>query len=468
MRKTFVGPQLRQLRRRHSETQAEMARRLGISPAYVNLLENNQRALSVSVLVALTEAYGIDMKSLVQETDTTRLADLRAAVRDPIFATDAPDLSELRAALDHAPQLADQFLSLYRAHRSLVDQVRRMSVDGAPPALFSVTPETAIHDYFRNHANHFDDLERAAQDLRQRIGGSTDDMYALLKRRLRVEHGIQTDLLRITDMPDNLRLFDEAAGRVHLSEALDHTNRIFQLAHVLGLLEAGSEVEALAAESGLADNEGGARLRVELTNYFAAAMLMPYDATRALAEETRYDIDRIATGFGVSFEMVCHRLTTLQRDGARGVPFFFLRVDRAGNVTKRFNATAFTLAEEGGACPVWDIHGAFRVPGAIVPQFVELPEGGRFFTLSRTADRPVLSRSGQDRRLVVAIGCAVEHADKIGYARAFNMSDPVLFSPIGINCHVCPRHSCSERAHQPVHMSLPIDTRRRGRTRYES
>ncbi|MDJ0820450.1 MAG: short-chain fatty acyl-CoA regulator family protein [Paracoccaceae bacterium] len=468
MPKTLIGPQLRQLRRQHGHTQAEMARRLKISPTYVNLLENNQRSLSVAVLMALTESYGVDMRNLVQDAETTRLADLRAAVRDPLFPDDAPDLTELRAAIDHAPQLTDLFLQLYQSHRGLMDQIKRMSGGSAAGDLIRVSPETAIHDFFRDHGNHFDALERQAADLRRRIGGEADDMYALLKRHLRLEHGIQASVSAIDEMPDALRVFEESERRVYLSEALDPINRVFQLAHVLGLLEAAEIVDELVLGSRVTTDAGQARLRVELTNYFAASVLMPYDGFLEQAEATQYDIDRLAASFGVSFEQVSHRLTTLQRDGARGVPFFFLRLDRAGNVTKRFNATAFTLAEEGGSCPVWDVHGAFRVPGMIVPQFVELPDGGRFFTVSRTTDRPVISRQTQDRRLVVAIGCDIEYANRVGYALPYNMSDPALFSPIGISCHVCPRQACSQRAHQPLHVSLPLDTHRRGRTRYES
>jgi hypothetical protein len=150
------------------------------------------------------------------------------------------------------------------------------------------------------------------------------------------------------------------------------------------------------------------------------------------------------------------------------VPFFFLRVDKAGNVTKRFNSTSFKLAEHGGACPVWNIHTAFRTPGTIVPQFVELPDGERFFTISRTTDRPVFSRSTQDYRLAIALGCEIAHARRIGYTAAFNLGDPRLASPIGINCQLCPRQACAQRAHQPIFMELPISPNRRGNTRYES
>ena len=445
-----------------------MARVLGISPAYVNLLENNQRSLSVPVLMALTEHYGADMRLLVQDSDAARLAELRAASRDPVFGADTPDLTELRAAVDHAPGLVAQFLNLYQGHRAMAEQLRRLAGHGFDTGMDRVSPETSIYDFFRQNGNHFAPLETVAEDLRARIGGTTDDMYASLKRHLRIGHAIEVEVLGIADMPDALRDFDREAGRVVLSEALDHTNRIFQLAHVLGLLEAGAIVEELAQTAALGDEAGKARLRVELTNYFAGAMLMPYARFLELAQISHYDIDRLAVAFGVSFEQVCHRLTTLTRDGARGVPFFFLRVDRAGNVTKRFNATPFTLAEEGGACPVWDIHGAFRVPGNIVPQFVELPDGGRFFTISRTTERPVVSRQTQDRRLVVSLGCEIGQADRVGYAQTYNLQDQALYQAIGINCHVCPRQACPQRAYQPMHITLPLDANRRGRTRYES
>lgn len=468
MRKTLVGPRLRQLRRECGETQSEMAANLNISPAYVNLLENNQRSLSVQVLMALTEAYGVDWRDLINDNDVTRLADLRSAIRDPMFPEDRPDLQELRAAIDHAPKLVDRFLQLYQSHRATVDRFMALSAQSGENDLTAVSPETAIHDFFRSNANHFEELERAATKIRREMLSPADDIYADLKTRLMERHNISTSIARISDMPDTLRDYDANNLHLRLSEALDHPNRIFQMTHVLCLLECAETLSELLDRSGLQDEAALARCRVELANYFAAALLMPYDQILHLAHVTKYDVDRIAAAFGVSVEQVCHRLTTLQRDGARGIPLFFLRIDKAGNVTKRFNATEFQLAEQGGACPVWNIHRAFRDPGIVVPQFVEMPDGGQFFTFTRTTDRPVFSRHTQDRRLIITMGCERSHASKIGYASAFRMEQPDLFAPIGINCHLCPRQACSQRAHQPLHISLPIDTNRRGSTRYES
>lgn len=468
MEKTLIGPQLRQIRQSHNQTQAEMARRLGISSAYVNLLENNQRSVSVKVLLALNDAYGVEARKLVKDDTARQLADLRASMNDPIFSGSAPDLTELRAALDHTPKLVECFLQLHQNHHTFLETFRKLSTGDASAEMQTIRPETAIHNFFRDNANHFPQLELAAEKARAAIGGPVEDLFASLKRHLKNAFGLDVHVHGLDEMGEALRVFEEGAGRVSLSEALDPINRNFQLAHVLALVSCKGLLDELAADAGITTEPGHARCRVELANYFAAALLMPYDEVHQMAEETKYDIDRIATHFAVSFEQVSHRLTTLQRKGAQGVPFFFLRIDTAGNVTKRFNATPFTLAEQGGSCPVWNIHSAFTAPDVIVPQFVELPDAGQFFTISRTTNRPVSNRHTQGRRLVVTLGCERTHVHRIGYAAPFNLEETSAIAPIGINCHVCPRRDCAQRAYEPLHVQLPIDANRRGSTRYQS
>ncbi len=445
-----------------------MARNLNVSASYVNLLENNQRSLSVKVLLALTEAYGVDWRALVNDNGATQLADLRQAVRDPALSADRPDLQELRAALDHAPRLVTQFLELHQNHRAMLGNLQHLSKPGAKPQVLVTSPEAAIHDFFRQNGNHFPRLEAAAEIAREAIGGKRDDIYANLKMYLHDTYGIDVGVKSVDDMPDTLRIFDRRRGRVGLSELLDPINRNFQLAHVLALVSCAEQLDDLVSTLGTLSDAGRARCRVELANYFAAAVLMPYEPFLKLAEKNQYDVDRLAATFGVTFEMACQRLTTMQRKGAQGVPFFFLRIDRAGNVTKRFNATPFTLAEQGGSCPVWNIHTAFAAPGVIVPQFVELTDSGQFFTISRTSDRPVLNRHNTDRRLVVALGCERTHVKRVGYAAPFNLADDTIIAKIGINCHICPRQACAQRAHEPLHVNLSVDANRRGSTRYES
>jgi hypothetical protein len=463
MRKTFIGPHLRRLRLERGETQGAMAKALGISPSYVNLLENNERSVSVQVMLRLFEAYGVDWREIAEEDGASQLADLRAALQDPIFAEMRPDLPQLRAALVHAPDLATAFLRLHRAWAAANDQLLARAEGDA--VTIASTPEASVHTVFRRHRNHFRDLEDAAERF-WTMPVERDEVYAALKSRLRERLGITVRLVRVEDLPDTLRQYDEARREILLSEALDHTNRTFQLVHMCGLLEQRQLLDGLVDRSGISDPRGVARLRVELANYFAAAVLMPYAAFLAEARATKYDLDHIATRFGVSFEQACHRATTLQREGAQGVPFFFMRIDKGGNVTKRFNATDFHLAEYGGACPRLDVHTSFRTPGKIVPQFVEMPDKSQYFVFSRTVDRPTWIRHAQDNRLAVAMGCTVEHAGAIGYAEGFSVPAARMV-PIGINCRICPRANCDQRAHQAVVLTQPVDEKRRGATRFD-
>ena len=467
MTKTFVGPQLRQLRRERRQTQAEMAKVLGVSAGYVNLLENNERSLSLRVLMALADHYGIDWRDIVADKTSNLLAELRSVIKDPMFSG-TPDLVELRAAIDHAPRLVEKFLHLYGVHRNTLERMMRHGTNVTTDGLLATSAEAVVHDFFRDNSNYFNDLEVAAEALRAMDADEPDDIYATLKARLINTHGIRIERRTTEEMTQALRVYDEENRIIYLSEALDYSNVLFQLAHVLCLIELQDLLNKLTAGSKITAGTGLARCHVELANYFAAAYLMPYQPFLREAESMAYDIDRLAARFGVSFEQTCHRLTTLQRPRGQGVPFFFLRVDKAGNVTKRFNSTSFQLAEYGGACPVWKVHMAFRLAGVIIPQFVELPDGDRYFTINRTVDRPTVNFETQDHRLAISLGCELQYAKKLGYAAGFNVDDERMFSRIGINCHVCPRQACSQRAHQPLFMDLPLDTNRRGKTRYES
>ncbi len=463
MQKTFIGPHLRRLRVERGETQGAMAKVLGISPSYVNLLENNERSVSVQVLLRLFDAYGVDWRDIAEEDGTAQLSDLRAVIQDPLFTQTRPDLPQLRAALVHAPALVHSFMTLYRSYAVVSDQLLSLTESGAPQV--SSSPEAAVHDVFRRNRNHFRELEEAAESFwPQPI--ERDELYVTLKRRLRDSLGVNVRVCRVEDLPGALREYDESRREILLSEALDQPNRTFQLVHMAGLLEQRALLDALIQRSGIRDPRGVARLRVELANYFAAAVLMPYTAFLAEARASKYDFDHISTRFGVSFEQACHRATTLQREGAQGVPFFFLRIDKGGNVTKRFNATDFHLAEYGGACPRLDVHTSFRTPGRIVPQFVEMPDRSQFFVFSRTVDRPTWERHTQDNRLAVAMGCAIGFAPEIGYAEGFSVSSARM-TQIGINCRICPRANCDQRAHQAAILTQPVDELRRGVTRFD-
>jgi len=184
-------------------------------------------------------------------------------------------------------------------------------------------------------------------------------------------------------MSGELRRYDRHRQTIFLSELLDQPGRSFQLAYQLGYFEQSRAIEDIVESSGLDGEEARALCRVALANYFAAALLMPYAAFLRTAEEARYDLRMLGRRFGTSFEQVCHRVTTLQRPGARGIPFFLIRVDNAGNVSKRFSAAGFHFARFGGTCPRWNVHDAFRVPGQMYTQVIQMEDGTRYFSIAR-------------------------------------------------------------------------------------
>ncbi len=464
--KTFIGPRLRRLRREAKQTQAEMAKTLGISNSYVNMLEKNERSVSVSVLLRLFEAYGVDWREIADEDDAATLTNLRTAFQDPLFDGQSPDLTQLRALMSHAPDVAQSFLQLHHAYRTVTD--RLLVVGNASETdlnILRASPEAVVHDFFRDNRNHFPELEAAAAGFWEGERLDNDEVYAALKRRLKDRLGLTTRVVPVAEMPETLREYDDYNREVRLSEGLDHPNRVFQLAHTIGLIEQREVIDGILSRIDLDEPAGLNRCRVELANYFAASVLMPYEAFLKEALASKYDFAHLSLRFGVSFEQACHRATTLQRDAAQGVPLFFLRIDKAGNVTKRFNSTGFQLAEYGGACPRLDVHTCFRSPGSVVSQLVEMPDGGRFFVFSRTVDRPRFTRHSKDKRLVVALGCSVEHLDAIGYAEGL-LRGTQKATEVGINCRICPRANCDQRAHNAMILNEPVDIRRRGATRY--
>ncbi|MEL0034480.1 MAG: short-chain fatty acyl-CoA regulator family protein, partial [Paracoccaceae bacterium] len=328
--------------------------------------------------------------------------------------------------------------------------------------------ESSIYSILQKHSNHFSTLEDKAQEIRSIIGGPQDDIYALLKRHLRTKHSILSEVQRLSIMSGTLREFDEQNKRIYLSEALNQANRNFQLAFVIAKLEAEKEVNDIINKIQNPNLENLDQLRAELFNYVAASILMPLSEFTVLAKRTNYDIDRIAAGLGVTFEQVCHRLTTIHGADNSFVPFFLIRQDRAGNVTKRVSGVSNKISDQGGGCPVWNIHSAFQTPDIIIPQFIELWDEKQYFSIARTVERPVFSRRTQDRRLLLILGCEAKYAEQLGYAKGFNLDEKTLYTKIGTNCHTCPRQGCLQRAHQPIHVKLKFDQFKRGATRYES
>ncbi|MGB0845006.1 MAG: helix-turn-helix domain-containing protein, partial [Alphaproteobacteria bacterium] len=437
-KKILIGPKLRELRASKDLTQAQLALSLGVSASYINLIERNQRSASLKFLITLSDTFGIDWRQLTNTESGLALADLRNLTKDPAFGDQTPDIEELRSALEGSPNLVRGFTNIFKAYRSYGERLAEQNEALANIDPAAMESEHTVHDFFRQNNNYFDVLESSARIF---SGKNIENaaLYSYLKSYLDDEFGISVEIAPIEKLGSSLRLFDKEKSRIFLSEGLDYLNRVFQLAHSLALIAQSEVLNALLDANGVNEEHARAKCRVELANYFAAAFLMPYDQFYETALNSKYDIEYLATRFSVSYEHVCQRLTTLQRPGKRGVPFFFLRIDKGGNVSKRFNVTRIQLARYGGACPRLDVHYSFRVPSRILTQTVEMPDNSRYLTINRTVDRPSFSYSNEDKRLAVSLGCPVEYAPYLVYGHAAETNAHKPITEVGVNCRLCPR-----------------------------
>ena len=449
-RKLFLGGRLKRLRRELGLTQTAMAADLTVSPSYLNHIERNQRPVSAQLLLRLAETYDVDLRALGQAGGPATESELTEILADPVFQGLAVPRHEIVQMADDMPGAADALVRLYRAFAD------RRARDGVETGPGEETPADWVREYVQARRNHFPELDDLGEALAAALSDDGEGFEAAARARLLARHGLTVRTLPAEVMVEWTRRYDPHRKRLLLSETLGPSSRLFAIAYQLALMEHGEALEAMIAAAAPPDAATRRLLKVSLANTLAAAVLMPYAAFQRAAEETGYDLARLQARFGVSFEQAAHRLTTLSRPTARGVPFFLMRVDQAGNISKRYASGAFPFSRFGGACPRWRLHSAFRTPGRVVTQIVETPDGGRWFTLARTVERQGHDGYGESHDLAIGLGCELKHAHRLVYARGLDLVAPEV-TPIGPACRLCPRHPCAERAAPPIGRALTVD-----------
>lgn len=454
-RKLYLGPRLRRLRREQGHTQAEMAAALGISPSYVNLIERNQRPVSADLLVRLASVYGFDLSRL-DSADTDELfGSLADAFADPIFqeaGVTREDALELAAG---NPVLGDAVAALFRAYRAAEQELTEARVSGARA---TEDPVEEARTFLQSNRNHFAEIDEAGEAIAAAKGDGS--LFDALAERFKSDHKLRVRILPADVMMGAWRRLNRHAGEIAISESLDQASRIFNLALQLVLIEQSALLDRLVNKSKFATDAGRRLARAALANYAAAAIMLPYGPFRTAAEELSYDIEALGRRFGASFEQVTHRLTTLRRPGAEGVPFFFLRVDAAGNVSKRFSGDIFPFARYGGSCPLWTAHEAFKMPRRIITQIIQLPDQSRYFSIARTVTSGAGGFAAPHVERVVVLGCSIEDAEKLVYAQGIDLASAIA-TPVGVTCRLCERPDCAARAHPPMRRRLIVDEYRR-------
>jgi predicted transcriptional regulator/transcriptional regulator with XRE-family HTH domain len=478
MAKSFMGMRLRTLREERGMTQAALAQALNLSPSYVNQIESNQRPLTVPVLLRVQAYFGIDLQLFSEDEESRVLAELRE-IAAGIDGPGTLPTSELQSVAQQLPGVARVMMALHRRLQSAEERVANLAAgtDGdrfAADHGLPLQPHEEVREFFYSRHNHMAVLDERAEILHERLlaaparganpaseeagGDGRHPLTSLLVRLLRDEHGITTEFRE----PDSgnrqlVRSFDAKHRRLRISPTIEPGQQAFQLGIQAALLTVGPLIDSFIDAAAFTRAEARALARIGFANHFAGALLLPYRRFLGAAEELRYDIDLLSERFGVSFESVCHRLSTLQRAEARGIPFFFVRVDRAGNISKRQSATDFHFSRTGGTCPLWNVYEAFAQPGKVITQLSRMPDNRTYLWIARTVTHHRGGYGALHRTFAVALGCDVRYASRLVYAKGIALDDPEAATPIGAGCKVCDREECPQRAFPMLGRGLRIN-----------
>lgn len=459
MEKTFGGAKVRHLRESRAMSQADLARLLEISPSYLNQIEHNARPLTVPVLLRITEAFGVDTEFFANN-DTTRLvADVREALLDEVVGMDVSS-GELNELASNLPSIAQALVRLHRSYRNAIETTAALvredgrGVHGSPAAPL---PHEEVRDFFYDRENYVAELDERAERMAEEIPLRRGEMVSALRRRLADRYGVQVTTEGINEAEGEQHRFEPDTRVLRLAPSMRVGQQAFRMGSQIALLEYDDLIEELASSREFSGPAARSLARVGLANYFAGALILPYGPFYTSAERYGYDIERLCDHFGVGFETVCHRLSTLQRPRMRGVPFSFVRVDRAGNMSKRQSAAGFHFSRVGGSCPLWVVYEAFETPGKILTQVASLPDGKRYFWIARTVSRKIGGYGSPRKIFSVGLGCELRHARRLVYSTGLDLDDRDAATPIGMGCKVCERPACPQRAFPTIGKELTVD-----------
>ncbi len=439
-----IGLRVLRLRQQHGYSQAALARELGVSPSYLNQIERNRRPLTPAVRQRLRQVLG-DVSGLF---DADEPAALQEALGETLRDLGLPEVStaELRTMAGNLPQVSQALLDLHRRHLALREHAAALEFQlGEPSAGQSLPAGDSVRDFFNRMHNHIPELDDLAEALFAEWGLAPGHVAPRLRQLLADRHGVLVEVAPLQAGREK-RLFDAASRTLWLPDYLEPGQQAFQMAVELALHGYAAQIDAVIARTGFQDEARIAQARIGLSNYFAGALVMPYGHFLQAAESSGYDIELLAHQFGVGFEAVCHRLSTLARRSAPGLPFFFIRVDRAGNISKRHSATDFHFSQVGGSCPLWIVYEAFNQPGRILTQTARMPDGRRHFWLARQVSSGPVGHGQPRKTFAVALGCDLQHAERLVYSRGLDIHRPGNSVSIGPGCRVCPREDCMQRA----------------------
>ena len=470
---TNIGSKVRKERRQKGFSQSELSKKLDISPSYLNLIESGRRTITVPILIKIGNELGISLKDLTLESNKRVLSDIMEVLSSDIF--DDLDITNQETAefINSNPNIAKALLTLNDSYKSFKEDMQNRlesmdinsTIDENPKRL----PVEIVSDFLQDNKNYFHSIELSAEILREKIGldiGPNIGSGLKITNYLKSKHKIDVEIVPASEELKSVRQYDTANKKFQLSEMLTYTARNFHLAYQASYLEAEDVIDKIIEENHIESEEVIPLLKISLLNYFAAAMMMPYENFLNNAKLYKYDIEILMHHYACSFEQVTHRLTNMQRSNNSGVPFHFLKTDIAGNISKRFSLSGIHIPRHGGSCPRWNVYTAFLNPGKIHPQLSRMPDGKVFFCIARAFEKGI-EKHGMPKSFVsIGLGCDIQYSKELVYSEGIDLNNKNLQTPIGVSCRICPRIECQQRAYPPIDKELKLDINYRGTSPY--
>ena len=468
-----IGSKIRKERRAKGLSQSDLSKKLEISPSYLNLIESGRRSITVPILIKIGNELGISLRDLTQESNKRILSDIMEVLSNELFEDLDITNYETNEFISNNPNIAKAMLTLNDSYKSLRDDMQNrleaMDVESSIKERKSThLPVEIVSDFLQENKNYFDSIERKAESIRNKIyfeEGHRTIGHSLIQYLLK-EHNTKIKVVSSEDDEKSIKKFDKNNNILFLSTMLTYSSRNFHLAYQIAYFDGHETIDKIIKENKIYSEEVISLLKISLLNYFAAAILMPYDEFLQSAKKFKYDVEILMHHFATSFEQVTHRLTNLQRPGNEGVPFHFLKTDIAGNVSKRFSLSGIHIPRHGGSCPRWNVYIAFLNPGRILPQISKMPDGKTYFCIARAFEKGI-EKHGMPKSFVsIGLGCDLKYAKELTYSEGMDLQNKRLETPIGVSCRICPRMDCQQRAFPPIDKDLKLDITYRGTSPY--
>ena len=460
-----IGPKIKAFRRQLGLQANKFAEQLGISPSYLNLIEAGKRKIDGNLLIKISKELRIDLSDLTSKSDLNLENDISELLDDQLFE-DLDILGpEVKDLVSSNPKIAKALIKLGDNYKQkdheIVNKVENISgkiIDNRKTSF----PGEVISDFLQENRNYFPKLEEFANDIFKKVQKNNRTRYIALCDFLKKEFSITVKDIIPEETKPFSKVYDKKNKKLLLSDYNSLETKKLHAAAQIAQEGAIDIIENYLSKFKFPSNESKRLTQIALLNYCGAAILMPYNLFHSECKKLKYDLQLLQNTFATSFEQVAHRVTCLQDPKLPGIPFHFLRVDMAGNISKRFSLSGIEIPRYGGACPRWNVYSAFTRPGVIQAAVSKMTNGEKYVCIAKTVEKGV-GRYGQSKSILsIGLGCEAKYAKEFVYTENLDLSDKKTEIPIGVSCRTCDRLDCSQRAFPPLHKKFDVDINTRG------